>query len=296
MSSAALSFKKVPWKRLVHDLPAEIKDDRLTDGAAALAYYLLLALFPALIFLLTLLPYLPIPNLQEAIMDGLRQALPPDAANMLSGTVESVVSQRRGGLLSVGAVATLWAASSGMYALMQQLNVTYDVKEGRSIFEARAIALILTLLFGVLIIGAFALVVLGGDLQKLLAHWIGYNWALLLAFAALRWIIIVLALALGFAIIYYLAPDVEQRFRWVSPGSAIGVCLLIIASIGIRIYTDRFAHYNATYGSLGAAVILMLWLYVAGLVLLLGSEINALIEHYAPGAKQKGEKREPAGA
>ncbi|MBI5544847.1 MAG: YihY/virulence factor BrkB family protein [Deltaproteobacteria bacterium] len=282
----------VSWKRFAKDLKGEISDDNVSNGAAALAYYLMLSVFPAAIFLLSLLPYLPIPNVDTALMDLLRQALPGEAASLFTGVVQQVTSQRRGGLLSVGLLLTLWAASNGLYAIMQQLNITYDVKEGRPFWKTRGLALMLTLLFFILVVGAFALVVFGGVVQSWAEASLGASSALLFGFAALRWVIIALALLLGFALIYYLGPDVEQRFRFVSPGSVVGVLLLAGASVVFRLYVANFGKYSATYGSLGAVIILLLWLYIAGWVLLLGSEINALVEHYRPEGKVKGQKRE----
>jgi membrane protein len=135
-------------------------------------------------------------------------------------------------------------------------------------------------------------VVLGGVLQDWIGNRFGTSEWLLMVFAAFRWLMIVLALLLGFALIYYLGPDVEQSFKFITPGSVFGVALLIAASLGFKVYAASFGDYNATYGSIGAVIILMLWLYIAGLVILLGSEINALVEHYAPEGKEKGEKTE----
>ncbi|MGI5864791.1 MAG: YihY/virulence factor BrkB family protein [Myxococcales bacterium] len=285
----------VSFKQFAKDFRREVKDDNVPNGAAALAYYLMLALFPALIFLLSLLPFLPIANLDQAVMDLLRQALPGEAASLLDDTVREVVGQRSGGLLSFGIIGTLWAASSGVYAVMQQLNITYDVKEGRGFFKARGIALGLTIGFGLLVAAAFSLIVLGGLLQGWLASTFGWGAPLLVAFAALRWIIIFALLLLAFAVVYYFGPDVEQSFRFITPGSLIGVVLLALAALGFRFYVSNFGNYSATYGSLGAVIVLLLWLYIVGLVLLLGSEVNALVEHYKAGGKQKGEKREPRG-
>ncbi len=285
----------VSWKQFAKDLRKEIKEDNVSNGAAALAYYLMLAIFPAAIFALSLIPYLPIQNVDRAIMDLLRQALPAQSADLFTGVVQQVTSQRRGGLLSFGAVAALWAASNGLYAVMQQLNITYDVKEGRPFWKSRGTALLLTLFFMVLVVGAFALVVFGGEIQGWLGERLGTGTALLVAFAAFRWAVIVAALLLAFALVYYFGPDVEQSFRFISPGSLVGVVVLAVASLLFRLYVSSFGNYAATYGSLGAVIILLLWLYIAGWVILLGSEINALVEHYLPKGKRKGEKRE-AGA
>ena len=176
--------------------------------------------------------------------------------------------------------------------IMDQLNITYEVKEARSFLRARATAIVLSLLFGLLVIGAFSLIVLGGVIQDWIGNRFGFSDALLIFFVVFRWIMIVLALLLGFSMIYRYAPNVEQKFMFITPGSVLGVTLLIIVSLGFAFYTSNFGDYSATYGSIGAVIILMLWLYIAGLVILIGSEINVLVEHYSPKGKQKGEKKE----
>ncbi len=283
------SLTQLSWKQLVKDLNEQISNDNVYIGAAALGYYLTLAIFPALIFLLSLLPFLPIPNLDQAIMDLLGQALPHGASALLEDTVRSIVSERQGGLLSFGFLGTIWAASTGMYAVMQQLNITYNVKEARSFIKARAIALLLTLLFGVLVIGAFALIVTGGIAQDWLAQFVGRDQLLLTFFATLRWMIILAALLLGFALIYYLAPNADQKFKWITPGSVFGVVVMLVTSLAFRVYIERFADYEATYGAIGAVIVLMLWFYVAGLVLLVGSEINVVLEKHLADRKRRGE-------
>lgn len=285
------SLKQVSWKRLAQEVKARTALDNVSNGGAALAFYLTLAIFPALIFLLSLLPFLPIPNLDRAIMDFLHQGLPGEAASLLEDTVRTLVNERQGGLLSLGFIGTIWAASSGMYAIMQQLNITYDVKEERPFVKARATALLLTLLFGLLVIGGFGLIVGGGALQEWIGQNLGWSQGLLLAFAGLRWVIILAFLLLAFSVIYYFGPNTEQRFRWISPGAVFGVLMLLAASLLFRFYIESFGNYAATYGSLGAVVILMLWLYVAGLVLLLGSEINVAFERQMAGARQGGNRR-----
>jgi membrane protein len=279
-------------KPFLAELWKEIKEDNVFTGAAALSFYLLLSIFPATIFLLSLLPYLPIADLEQAIMDLLHQVLPEQAAGLFEGTVTDITSQKQGGgFLTFGFLFTLWSASSGLYAAMQQLNITYDVKEGRPFWKSRGIAILLTLLFFVLVIGAFALVVFGGVIQDRIGNVIGTSDLLLTVFATLRWVIIGFFLLLGFAVIYYYGPDVEQEFRFISPGSVVGAVLLVLASLGFRYYVSNFGNYGATYGSLGAVIILLMWLYMAGVVILIGSEINAVIEHYHPEGKSKGEKQ-----
>ena len=280
------------WKHFFKDLYNEIMDDNVFNGSAALGFYLTLAIFPGLIFLLNLLPYLPIPDQREEIYSLLRQAMPSTAASALTDTVKAIVSEKRQGLLSFGALFTLWAATSGMAAIIDQLNLTYDVKDGRSYFRVRAIAAMLTVIFGSLVVVAFSLILAGDWLHKLIDTYIGLGPITAVLFDAVRWLIIFGTLASAFAFTYYYGPDVKQKFRFVTPGSILGVVVLAITSLAFKLYVEHFGNYNATYGSIGAVIVLMLWLNITGLVLLVGSEVNALVEHYSPDGKIKGEKKE----
>ncbi len=281
---------KVPFKQFVQDLKNETREDDISNGAATLAFYWLLALFPAMIFLLSLLPYLPIDNLHQTIMESFNQLLPEESAHMFSGTVAEVTSNQNGGLLSFGILGTIWAASNGMYAIMRQLNKTYDVKEERSFIKARSVALLMTFVFGVMIISAFSLIVFGGYLQNYLTKIFGYESLLVPLFGFLRWGVLLALLLLAFALMYYYGPNVEQEFRFITPGSVIGVSLFVLASLGFQYYVNNFADYAATYGGIGAVIVLMMWLYITGVIILLGSEVNALAEHYHAEGKDKGEK------
>lgn len=280
----------VSAKKFLWDLYEQVSSDNVFNGAAALAYYLTLAIFPAMILLMTAIPYLPIEDLDSAIMDVLGTVLPPEAYGLVEGVVTEVTSERRGGLLSFGLLGTIWAATTGMYAIMQQLNITYKVTEARNFFWGRFIALMLSLLFGVLVLGAFSLVVLGGYIEVWAGEYFGLPEVMVSIFSILRWVIVIIAMLLGFAIIYYFAPNVKQKFKFITPGSLFGSTLLILASLGFTAYTRNFADYSATYGSIGAVIVLMLWLYMAGLVILIGSVINVLLEHYSPDGKQMGER------
>jgi len=255
-------------------LKQELSDDQVFNGAAALAFYLTLAVFPALILTLATIPYLPIEHVDQAIMDLLGQTLPEEAAQALAGVVTEISSHRRAGLLSFGIIVTLWAASSGMNAVMQQLNITHGVRESRSFIRVRATALFLSLLFIVLVLGSLSLVVLGGVIQSWIGDRWGYSGALLAFFALLRWAIIGLGLILTFSVIYHFGPDIERRFRLFTPGGLVAAVLLAVASVAFSFYANHFAEYDATYGSIGAVIVLMLWLYLAGLVILVGSVVN----------------------
>lgn len=269
----------------LRELRQELRRDNAFNGAAALGFYLTLAIFPAMIFLMALIPYLPIERVDQAIMDLLRQALPARAAEVFANVVREVVAKRHGGILTAGLAAALWASSTGMYSIMQQMNIAFDVEEGRPFLRARATAVGLTVLFVVLVLGAFTLVVLGGMIQDFYGRRFGFSDTLLGFFVVFRWAIIVAALLLAIALIYYFAPNCERRFALITKGTVSATLLLIAASLGFRLYVANFANYSATYGSIGAVIVLMMWLYLTGLVIFVGAEIDSLSNQKASPAR-----------
>jgi membrane protein len=271
----------------------KINDDHVFNGAAALAFYSLFSFFPAMIFLLTVIPYLPINNLHQAIMEFLAQVMPSQVTKQLEGIIAEITLNKRSGLLSIGAILTLWSASSGVYALMEQLDMTYEVKEQRPFWKARGIAILLTMLLGVMVLVSFALIVLGGVLQNYLANYLGETDVMVRVFQVFRWVVILALMMLSFAVAYYFGPDVKQKFKFITPGATFGVVVLIGATLIFRYYVENFGNYAATYGSLGAVIVLMLLLYIGGLVILVGSSINAMIEDKSPDGKNLGEKELP---
>jgi len=265
------------WKELLRQLIHEIREDQVFNGAAALAFYTMLALFPAAIFGLSLLPYLPIPHLRQAIFDLLFEILPPSAAELFTGTVSRIMSDRNSGLLSFGLLFAIWSASSGLDAVMQQLNVVYGVTDRRSFVRQRATALLLMLLFMGLLVVTFALVIVGGELQDALSVMLGWSEPVHVFFALLRWVIISGALLAAFAIVYRFAPDVRRPFQLFSPGNLFATAGFLLASFGFRTYVDNLGSYDTTYGSLGAVILLLLWLFIIGSVIMIGGELNDLI-------------------
>ena len=255
-------------------LNKKIEQDSVFDGAAALAFYLTLALFPALTLVMTLIPYLPVDNVDQELMAALSRALPAQASELVAEVVQDVTANKRGGLLSFSVLGTLWATSAGMYAVMRQLNVIFHATERRSFIKARVVAITLSLMFGVLVISAFTLIVVGNSLENWLSAYAGWADIVLVGFSMFRWVVIAALLLFGFALVYRYAPHVEHKFAFFTLGAAVGVTLLIIASVAFTFYAANFANYNATYGSIGAVVSLMFWLFLCGLVLLIGAEIN----------------------
>ena len=278
---------------------AEIWADEVTDRAAALAYYFLFALFPTLLFLTVLLGLLPLPGLMDRLLQYGDQALPGDAASIVRRTWDEINRGAGGGLLSIGVLTALWASSNGMASIMSALNVAYDVEDTRPWWKRRLLAVVLTFGFALFILAALILLVFGSYIGAGVAGLFGLGTIFTSIWAVANLPIVVFFVLVGIALVYYLAPAVEQRWRWVTPGSVVALGLWLAMSWGLRLYVGRFADYNATYGSIGGIVLLMLWLYLTGVVLLVGAEINAEIEHAAARrgaltAKAPGEQRAPA--
>jgi membrane protein len=273
---------------------AEIRDDDCLGRAAQLAYYFLFALFPFFLFLTTLLGYLPIPNLLDRLMDMLGQMLPGEALQLVQDNVRQLVTGQRGGLLSFGILAALWTSSSALTAIIDSLNRAYDVEEGRSFWKVRLIAMGLTVGLSAFIVVALVLLTFGPQLGRWVADLVGLGRVFEVTWDVVRWPVIVGLLVVAMALLYYFAPDVEQAWTWITPGSACAVLGWLLASLGFAVYVNRFGSYNATYGSIGAVIVLLTWMYVTGLFVLIGGEINAEIEHTAPGGKDPGEKQPSA--
>jgi membrane protein len=290
-----------PWslggltlKELAARVWKEFGEDEIVDRAAALSYYFLFALFPALLFLTALLGMLPIPGLMERLMGYVEQALPGDAASVISKTLDEIVRGSRGSLLSLGALTALWASSSGMGSMMTALNVAYDVVDTRPWWKRRLLSIALTVGFSLFILGGLIIMVFGPRLGRAVADRLGFGAVFTTVWDVASVPVSMLFVLVGIALVYYLAPAGKQRWRWVTPGSVVALVLWLGMSYGLRLYVTHFGNYNATYGSIGGVILLMLWLYLTGLVLLLGAEINAEIEHAAarrgePTAKLSGE-------
>lgn len=277
---------------------ADINKDDIFGRAAQLSYYFLLALFPLLLFLTSVIGLImgSGSGLRHSLFNYLGKVLPSSASELVSTTVFEVSNASGGGKISFGILAALWAASNGMGAISESLNVAYHVKETRPWWKQRLIAVGLTLALGVVIISALVIVLYGGRIADGLANSYGLGSGFTLAWKILQWPIVLVFLFVGFALIYYWAPDLrDQDWRWVTPGSVVAVILWLLVSFGFRLYLHFFNSYSKTYGSLGAVIILMLWFYFTGMAILIGGELNSDIEAAAarvraPAAKDKGEK------
>jgi len=275
-----------------------INEDNLLGRAAELAFNFILAIFPLMIFLLALFGLFASHrrDLAHNFFSYLSAALPPDAFQLFTRTIREIIQGTGGGKLTFGLILTLWFASGGISSMMSTLNGVYRVKDTRSFIKYRAQALGLTIAISSLVFAALLLVLAGGHVANLIAAQFAMQ-SVVIAWRVIDWIAILFFLSVSFSLIYYFGPDLkEQHWYWITPGSVVGVLLWLAASFGFRVYLHFFNTYSRTYGSLAAVMILLMWLYVAGLTFLIGGEINAQIEHAAalrghPEAKAPGEKQ-----
>lgn len=275
-------------KRSVKDFLA----DDMPTYASALAYQAFFSLFPFLLFLIALVGFLQLPQFFSWLEQQAAVLLPAEAMDEVLPVIAQLQGQKAG-LLSVGILVALWSASGGIRSAMHALNVAYDVREGRPTWKLVALSLLYTAGLAALLLLAAGLMVTGPSVMGWLAGLIGLEEVFVTLWTWLRWPVAIFLMALVVALVYYVAPDVKQKFRFISPGSVLAVVVWIAASVGFGFYLRNFANYNAMYGSIGAIIILLLYFYLSSAVLLFGAELNAVIEHHSPDGKNPGEKQVP---
>jgi membrane protein len=257
--------------------------------AAQLAYYFLLALVPAIVCVVALTSFVP-PQTIERMLQSAATVAPGDMMDILRDQLNSLRQGESGGVLSLGLLMALWSSSAALVAVTDALNRAYDIDEGRPWWKVRLLAIVLTIGLALFVVSAFTLVVAGPELAEMIASRIGLGDAFTVTWRIVQWPIAFALVALGIGLVYYFAPDADQDWSWVTPGSVLATLLWLLASLAFRLYVTNFADYNATYGSLGGVIVLMLWFYISGLAILTGAELNAEIEHASPYGKEPGEK------
>ena len=243
--------------------------------AAGLSYYFVMALFPALILFAAIVAYLPIPNLFNQALDLMAHFVPADSMGLVRKIVADVIAPGKGAFLSFGIAGTLWATSGGFSAMMDALNACYDVPETRPFWKTRPIALALAFIIGILFLSALAVMILGPHFGDQLVNHRHLGPAFAATWPILRWVVAIVFAVLGIELLYFLGPNVKQRFGCTLPGAILGLVCWVLLSHLLGIYIRSFANFNKTYGALGAAVALMVWLYWSGFAILLGAELNA---------------------
>jgi membrane protein len=260
--------------------------------AAALSYYFVLSFFPALIFLSAVVAYLPVPNLFEQALTTMSRFLPPDSMGLVRRVLADVITPNRGAFLSFGVLGTLWAASGGFSAAIEALNIAYDVKDDRPFWKTRPLAIGLALMTGFLLLLALSVMIVGPRFGEWLAARVHLSNLFVLLWPYIHWTIAIAFTVLAVEALYFLAPNVKQRFLATLPGAVLAVVCWLLLSYLLGMYFRHFANFNKTYGTLGAAIALMTWLYWTGFAMLLGAELNAELAKISEEGRIR-EKREP---
>ncbi|WP_166359865.1 YihY/virulence factor BrkB family protein [Pseudomonas akapageensis] len=282
-------LRGLPLGRVLLRTVHEFIEDEMSTYASALAYQMLFSLFPFILFLIALIGFLHLPDFFSWLRLQSELVLPPQALEQVNPVIDQL-QQSKGSLLSIGIVIALWTASAGVRLMMSAMNAAYDVVERRPIWKRFPLSIFYTVGIAGMLLAAAALMVTGPQVMEWLASQIGMEEFIVTLWTVLRWPVIIVLLMMAVALIYYVMPDVRQEFRFITAGSVLAVVVWIIASLGFGYYVKTFANYNAMYGSIGAIIVLLLYFYISAAVLLLGAEMNAVIEHMSTEGKKPGEK------
>jgi membrane protein len=278
------------WGDLFKRTFKEALADNVFDLAAQQAYYFFFALFPALLALISIASFFPIANLTDEVVKTLGQVAPRDVVDIINNQLREISNDKAGGLLTFAFLVTLWSSSGAVVSMCTTLNTAYDITESRPWWKVRFVAIALTIGLAFFVLSSMALIVAGPGLAQAYANKVGLGPAFVWAWSVLRWPVIFVLIASAIAMVYYFAPDAEQEFVWITPGSVLATVLWIGISLGFRTYVATMGNYTETYGIVGAVMVLLLWFYVSGIALLVGAELNAEIEHASPYGKDVGEK------
>jgi membrane protein len=253
---------------------ADVQNNHTLAMAAGLSYYFVMALFPTLAVAAAVLAYLP-GDLFNQILDAAARLIPPQGMELVRGIVNDVITPKRGALLSVSLLGSLWTLSSGFSALIEALDVAYDVPETRSWWDQRLLAIGTAVVVGLLTVVALAVMLVGPRFGDWLAIRVGVGQQFAAAWPIIRWGVAVAFTVIAVELMYFLLPNVKQSFKQSVAGAIAAVGVWIALSFGLGVYFQHFAHFNKTYGTLGAGIALMVWLYWSGFAILLGAEINS---------------------
>ena len=250
------------------------KDDA-AGLSAQLAYYFLLSLFPMLIFLLTLIPLFNVSP--DTITNMIAKNAPGETSKMITEVVTDVMKNANGGLLSFGLIASLWSASNGMTALMNAFNVSYEVEDARNPIVAKLLSVLFTVVMVVVFGVALALPVFGEQIGNYLFGQFGLESQFKWVFSLIKVVLPLIITFIVFVTLYAIAPNVKLKFKSVIPGALFATIVWIGASFLFGYYVSNFGNYSKTYGSIGGVIVLMLWLYLTGFIIIIGAQINAII-------------------
>lgn len=265
-------------------------DDDVLGLAAQLSYYFFLALFPAILFLLALASYFPLANVTDDIGRAIGPFVSPQVLELIQDQMRRLANNESGGLLTLGVVGALWSSSAAIVSSVSALNRAYDIDESRPWWKVRLLAIALTLGVALLVLVAFALVLAGPTWAESLGRLTGWGAPFTWGWLVLQWPLVFLLVSTGIGLVYYFGPDADQDWAWITPGAIVATALWLVVSLLFKLYIANFTDYNASYGSVGGVIVLLLWFYVSGLAILVGAELNAEIEHASPHGKSPGLK------
>ena len=272
---------KQSWKYIGRKVMREFSEDQCTDQAAALTYYGVLALFPALLALVSILGLFGDPTAAVGtVVDTLRPLMSKSTLDTVQPVLEQLAKSQSAGLtLVLGLLGALWSASGYVGAFGRALNRVYEIEEGRPFWKLRPLQLLITLVAITMTAVVLLLLVVSGPLADAIGRQLGVGDLALTAFKIAKWPVLFLLVLVTVAVLYYATPNVKQpKFRWISVGAGIAIVVWVLASIGFAFYVSNFGSYNKTYGSLAGVVVTLLWLWLTNLALLLGAEIDSELE------------------
>jgi len=254
-----------------------VKQGSITTRASSLAFNFFLAFFPSIIVLFTLIPYIPIVDLQETLMELISTILPPHTNEIAFSTIYDIINNPRSGLLSIGFVLTIFFATNGVNSLIEAFNSSYHINESRSIIRQRLLSLGITFLLSCILMITILLIMFSKTVVNyLITTEIIENKSIEYILFG-KWLVIIIMLFVGISIIYHFGPTIKKKFKLFTPGSIISTCLIIVTSSFFNYYISNFAEYNKVYGSIGTLIIILLWMYINSIILLIGFELNASI-------------------
>ncbi|HUD48129.1 MAG TPA: YihY/virulence factor BrkB family protein [Candidatus Baltobacteraceae bacterium] len=280
-SKPGLHIGELHWRHMARSLIRRCSKDRLADQSAQLSYYFLFAVFPMLLFLTALVGFFAVPGTvtQRVISQYLGAILPHQASSFIDSSLREIASGSSAGKLTLGLLIALWSGSSGMGAIIHGLDLAYGVRDERPWWREKILALVLTVVVTFLMVVALLLVVSGGDLAAALAARFAWGEEFTLVWNVAQWPVLLMFVLLAFGLIYYFAPNIpREQLRRLVPGTVIGVGIWLLVSLAFRYYVHHFGHYSVTYGAIGAVIVLMLWFYLSSMAILIGGEVNSILE------------------
>jgi membrane protein len=278
------------WNTLLKQSVKEALADDIFDLAAQQAYYFFFALFPALLFVIAVASFFPLQTLVDDVVQMVGRIAPAEVVKIVTDAMLQLSKQNSGGILTFAFFVTIWSSSGAMLSIITTLNAAYDVTESRPWWRTRLTAIALTVGIAVFILASMFLVIAGPTVAESLASRLRLGPAFTWTWFVLQWPVVFTLVATAIGLVYYFAPDVEQDWIWITPGSILATLLWLAVSLGLKLYYQMVPNANATYGTIGGVMVLMLWFYCSGLALLLGAELNAEIEHASPYGKDPGER------